>query len=563
MTIPSLSHIEADLISAAAFGPTSFHAACFAKLAAMELDAEDRAAIVDMIEAEMDGFEKDAHWTDFATPAIAAGAVLAPMALEGSKYLAGRSTYDSGWDRLHEHAPDVVSEDPVRAKALYDLLHSTAPSVASNTPVAADLMRQMLSMPMTDIGTVGGLADIGKSMSGARGPSSGPSLSASTATDAVDQFHKLDALLRGKKMASVPIAHVTADGIPCVFNWASQACKTAGLTDAFTPTFSGHGTTMDQANSAMGMEQQAGGQGLLPLDAVVRELLAKEMELSQREQVLQQQEMAMQQASQMQGQIGQQYQGMTGVDPSTGQPADTQDPNAQPDAPQAQDPQAAQPAQPAPGQDPAAADGSAPPQAAPDAAPQDPAAGQAPGQDPGMADQGQTGPQQPMASLGGEDIGAVGHQDPNAVDGHDQASVNGDNPEVQPGAASDAQAPVGGPEAGAPDAQDPTQTPAGGRLNGEAPPAEGDPEAEGAAQDPNAGMADAEAGAPPEAGADAGAQPEAGAPPEADPSMGAPAAPAAPAAPSSPFAPMGQPQGSTMTVPLPPLQIHVSFAPMA
>lgn len=393
-----LARNEADLISAAAHGSAAFHAVLFSKLAELNLDADDRQAVMDMLTDER---EKTAAPGGFGVGhALALGSILAPMAMAGAKWLANRSSYDEGWSNLQTLAPEVIQQDPHRARAIYDLLHSTSPNLATNPVVAADLMRQMTAMPMVDIGSVKTLTEVGKNLGSI---DEGQYDAGNRMFDPLDKYKgRAEAfhMLTGGKTASVKLAvkHVSTDGVPCVFDWSTPAMKEAGITDAFTPSFSGSGTALDQANNATQMDQMAAGQSLLPLDAVVRELLAKEMELSQREQILQQQEIQMQQAMAMQQQMAGMYQQQYGVDPSTGQtvgeqaPADQQaqdgqDPNAVAQ-PEVQDPAAEQ----APAQDPTA---SQPP------AEQDMAAAQAPaGQDPAAA-QSQVAPeaQDPTAGL--------------------------------------------------------------------------------------------------------------------------------------------------------------------
>jgi hypothetical protein len=173
------------------------------------------------------------------------------------------------------------------------MLHSSAPSVATNPVIASDLLRQMTAMPMVDLGSVKAVSDIGKSQSGLGAPSMGDMFDHAENMEKFDKRRDAFNSLMGSKAASyaVPTQHIAADGTHCVFNWATPAMKEAGITDAFTPGFTGNGTTMDQANNNTQMQGQSMGQSLLPLDSVVRELLAKEMELSTREQTLQQQEM--------------------------------------------------------------------------------------------------------------------------------------------------------------------------------------------------------------------------------------------------------------------------------
>lgn len=513
-----LARNEADLISAAAQGDVVFHSVLFQKLAELNLDVDDRQAIMDMLHDER---EKTAAPGGFGIGhALALGSILVPAAMAGAKWLANRSSYDEGWQNLQHMAPEVIAQDPQRARSIYDLLHSTAPNVATNPVVAADLMRQMTSMPMVDLGSIKTMTDVGKNMGGIDEQQYGAS---NRMFEPIDQYkgraEAFHMLTGGGKMASVKLAvrHVSKDGVPCVFDWSTPAMKEAGITDAFTSGFSGNGTTMDQANSATQMEQMAGGQSLLPLDAVVRELLAKEMELSQRQQILQQQEMQMQQAMQMQAQMGGMYQQQYGVDPSTGQPAGQPleagaEQGAAPGAEQGaepgqEDPNAAAAAGAPPGQD---------PNAAPPEAGQDPNAAAAPpeaGQDPNAAAAGQGDPNAGMPP--------EASQDPNAAP-----------PEAGPPAAE------GGPAAA------PSMAPAAAPPEGsaEAPPEGAMPPEAG--QDPNAVTPGSPIGIPQEALLAAGG--------------GAPAA-------ASPMAMSGQgmvamPDGLHLEIPLPSLHLVIKTA---
>jgi hypothetical protein len=526
-----LARNEADLISAAAQGSAAFHSVVFQKLAELDLDVDDRQAVMDMLTEEREKTAAPGQGGFGIGHALALGSILVPAAMAGAKWLANRNSYDEGWQNLQMSAPDVIAQDPARAKSIYDLLHSTAPNVASNPIVAADLMRQMTAMPMVDLGSVKTMSEVGKNMGSIGEQQYNESNQMFDPLDKYKGRHEAFNLLTGGKTASIKLAvrHIAKDGTPCVFDWGTPAMKEAGITDAFTPGFSGNGTTMDQANSATTMSQMGGGQSLLPLDAVVRELIAKEMELAQREQIIQQQEMQMQQAMQMQQQMGGMYQQQTGVDPSTGQPAGAeqgQDPNAAP-APGQEDPNAAAPA---PGQeDPNAA-----------AAGQDPNAGMPPGQDPNAAPA--PGQEDPNAAAAGQDPNAgmpPGQEDPNAASASQDPSAG-----MQPG-------------------QDPNAAPAPGQEDPNAAPAPGQ-------EDPNAGTP------PPVDPAAAGQDPNAGMPPPVDPAAaGAPAVDPAAMPPSAmppaamPPAPMSaqgatmQPDGLHIDIPLPSLHLVIKTADAA
>jgi hypothetical protein len=531
MTIPSLASLESDLISSAAAGNEAFHNTLLTKLAELDLGVEDIQAIQDMLSDEREKTAGPGGGFGIGH-ALALGSILVPAAMAGAKWLAHRNSYDEGWDNLRMTAPDVVARDPARAKAIYDMLHSSAPSVATNPVIASDLMRQMTAMPMVDLGSVKAVSDIGKSQSGLGAPSAGDMFEHA---DKMDQYEKRTNAfnyLMGSKAASyaVPTQHIAADGTHCVFNWATPAMKEAGITDAFTPGFTGNGSTMDQANNNTQMQGQSMGQSLLPLDSVVRELLAKEMELSTREQTIQQQEMQLQQALQMQQQMGGIYQQQYGVDPNTGmapeqalQGQPQEDPNAGQVPPEGQDPNAAQP----PMEDPNA--GQVPPEG------QDPNAAQPPMEDPNAA-------QPPM-------------EDPNAG----QVPPEGQEPNA-------AQPPMEDPNAG----QVPPEQ--GQAPNAEQPPVEGQPPVEDPAAQEQPPVEAPAAGQPPVE--DPAAQEQ---PPMEDPSaagqppMEDPAAAQAPSMVSMPQAPTAQPgavgipgpDGLHITIPLPSLQIVIKTAEQA
>jgi len=495
---------EADLISAAAQGSEVFHSVIFQKLAALNLDADDRQAIMDMLTEEREKTAAPGGGGFGIGHALALGSILVPAAMAGAKWLANRSSYDEGWQNLQTTAPDVIQSDPVRARSIYDLLHSTAPNVATNPVVAADLMRQMTAMPMVDLGSVKTMTEVGKNMGGIEDQQY---RSSNQMFDPLDKYKsRADAfhMLTGGKTASIKLAvrHVAKDGTPCVFDWSTPAMKEAGITDAFTPGFSGNGTTMDQANSATQMNEMGGGQSLLPLDSVVRELLAKEMELSQREQILQQQEMQMQQAMLMQQQMGGMYQQQYGVDPSTGQPAGQ--PAGQPEAGAEQQEPGAEPAQ-----DPNAEASQA-----------------AAGPDPNAAPAPEAGQEDPNAAAPAPE---AGQEDPAAAASPEQATATG--PQEAPAAPPEGeQAAEGGP----------------GAAPGMAP----------AAAEPEAGAAAEGQGGAPAVDPAASAAPEAA--PAIDPAaVGTPSA--APAGLSAPGATM-QPDGLHLEIPLPSLHLVIKTA---
>ena len=398
--LPILSAIEADLVSAHAHGPDHLHAEVFRKLSSLQLDADDRQAVLAMLDheqrltdAKLAGLVPLTNGNANANPsggfgfasALALGTLLAAPAMAGVQFLRRQADHDNGWASLQANAPELIRQDPQRARAVYELLHSTAPTVAQNPVVSADLTRQMMAMPMVDIGTVSRLADTGKSIASAHGDHHGVLDGIGGVDNYPKRLQAMQALL-GQKTAGaelrLPVAHVSSDGVPCVFNWASPAIKSAGLTDAF----SGSGTGIEQANNGFGMQQLQQGQTLLPLDAVVRELLAKEMELQQREEMIAQQEQQLMQAQQMQQQLAGVYQQQTGVNPASGQALSTE---AAPPQPGAEDPSMAQP----PAEDPSMAQGQPPVE--------DPsmAQGQPPAEDPSMA-QGQPPMEDPSMAPG-------------------------------------------------------------------------------------------------------------------------------------------------------------------
>lgn len=316
-----LAQIEADLVSASALGEAHLHAEVCTKLAELIENEDDLQLVLDRL-ADYDAV-KTAGIGAKALPALSLAALAAGPAMAGAKWLSNRRAKDRAWSMMQSD-PDVIGEDPVRAKAMFDLLHSTSPHLATNPVVARDLMKQMGAMPMVDLGTASALARTGKDIS---------SVSGGGGLDAV-----LDSSLRGHDAASrvgknvqaltskaaslmgtntgVPVRWTSPDGVPCAFDWSTPAMKEAGVTDAFL----GHGDNMRQADNAYNVKMMQDGLSLLPLDAVVRELLTKEQELAQREDVLMQQEMQVQQAMQQMQQMQQAYSQQYGVDPQAQQP---------------------------------------------------------------------------------------------------------------------------------------------------------------------------------------------------------------------------------------------------
>lgn len=363
-----LAAIEADIVSAAALcDPAMREQAVIAemqsKIAEMNLDADDIDAILNDLTDISEAKTKLAFAPMAAMPGSGVGGTLgrlsgsagkllniaalgtiagAPIAA-AAKFIGNRRAKDEAWNRLVVSHADLVGTDPVRARAVFDLLHSTAPNVATNTPVAGDLMRQMLSMPQLDLGTTAGLARMGKDMQ----PGSsrqGLLQTASSLQGLSGGFDKAAELISSK--AVVPVAYTSSKGVPCVFDWGNDVMKTAGITDAFI----GGGLPIEQADNGTSLNQQASGMSLLPLDAVIRELLAKEQELMQREDVMAQQEAQMQQSMQAVREMQAMYQGMTSVTPQ-GQPAP-----AGGDAAPKEEPAAAAPAEAAPAPAPAVSD---------------------------------------------------------------------------------------------------------------------------------------------------------------------------------------------------------------
>ncbi len=360
---------EADLISASVNGPAAVYGMLLQKIAELNLDAADRAAVLDRLEEiENDNDRVSAKQAFLSEPvvrALALGTMIAGPAAAGVSAIMDARAKSKGFADLQAHAPELM-HDPVRGKALYDLLYSAAPSVAQNTPVAVDLLRQMSAQPNIDLGTVGRLSDIRKNMTGQRSDGGMLDTAISGMKNVGTVGSAANVLSTGSfsgKTACVRATHIALDGTPCFFNWGTEPMKTAGLTDAF----SGSGTTMEQATNAYDMGQQTQQYPLMPLDAVVRELLMKEQELAQREEVLAQREQMMAQAAGVQGQMSSAYQDEYGVDPTTGQPMEAQGQPPEGDAPHGEQPAGGMPpeamGQPE-GEMPPGAEGEMPPEAA-------------------------------------------------------------------------------------------------------------------------------------------------------------------------------------------------------
>jgi hypothetical protein len=488
-----IPNLEADLISAAARGKQHLIAELQKKLAAMDLDADDRGAILDaMMDKTAGPLDATSSFSSRMFPILGLGAMIAPAMIQGARWLSSKANAEPAWQRIQVLAPDLMQQDPYRARSLFKLLHGTAPSIAANTDVAVDILRQMMAMPSVDLGTIKGLTGISKDL---REPIP---------------------TVPGKDIAST--VQMIRDPNPytkrsSVLNWSTQACKNAGITDAFM----GSGTAFQQANNQARMTDAQMGLPLLPLDAIVQELLQKEQELMAREDILAQQEAQMQQAQAMMNQMGSAYQNQYGVSPSgeiTGQMYDS-------------------------------ADGSGAPEDGTDADEQMPgpdATGQIPGSGPGtdgMAPDDGTNAGAAAAAAPGYATFPSDAGSPDATDADNQgdlAAANGPPPGTEeamgPGGAA-----LGPADQGQGGAPEEGQVPVGDET--------------GAALPPSAELGGAEGLAPsganaPEMGADqGGALPPSPADTVASQDQGA-GAPPAPAA--------------TMIIPLPSLQISVKFA---
>jgi hypothetical protein len=304
-----LAEVETALVTAAALGEPHLHSAIFKKFAELEMDEADLDAVMSALADEQ---EKNAGvWDTMMNPrlqsAVGMGAMLSVPLMAGANMLLGKAKHDAAKNSLMQAIPELVSRDPQRVDAIFEMLYQTAPNIAGNTLIAADLVKQMMSMPMIDLGTVSKLIDIAKSRAQSTVKSPSMLSEIAGAGSAVSQL--------GNALQGVKAAHICTDGTKTFFDWGSDNCKVAGITDAFQ----GNGTTMEQANNASQFNQM--DSGLLPLDNVVKELLAKEQELAQREEIIAQHEQHLQEMQQMMQQMGSQYQQETGVDPDTGEVA--------------------------------------------------------------------------------------------------------------------------------------------------------------------------------------------------------------------------------------------------
>lgn len=404
-----LAAIEADLVSAAAGGTASLHAEIFNKLAGLMEDPEDVEAILDAFADVEQG--KNAAWYDavekippnlmktLSLGAMATG-VMAGPASAAVRFVRNKHRYSSNLANVQALHPDLFQKNPERAQAIFDLVHSHAPNVAGNPHIAGDLMRQMMAMPQIDLGTVGKLTDISS-----RGSRDATPMSESL-------FNVADKIAPyGEKPKPAPITQHTHDHThlpqmdvptaqalgPFLKKSSKGKTKTAGITDAFV----GSGTNLSQANNATTMQQLEAGSTLMPLDAVVKELLAKEQELATREQAIAQQEQYVQQAMQAVQEMGQHYQGETGVDPSTGDVAPGADDE--------------------PSGDEAGGEEAAPEMAA------DEGAGEEAPPEMGAEDTAAMGEEAPP-EMGAEDPAAMGAEDPAAMGAEDPAVMGAEDP---------------------------------------------------------------------------------------------------------------------------------------
>jgi hypothetical protein len=334
--IQKFAAVEADLISAAADGAPALHSEVFKKFASLIENADDATAIFDGVTDAIEEVKAASGWANglnIAGAGIGLAGALAGPVMSVVKSIADRNKKSQALQKLQQAAPQLFQQNPQRAQAIFDLVFNAAPDIAANTIIMADLMTQMTSMPMLDLGTVGKLIDIAKSRAQttqAIGPQSGLFSPHKGMMELGDKVQGM----AGKIGSYKP-----------VLNWSTEAIKKAGLTDSFT----GSGTTLEQANNGTMMDQQGMGSSMMPLDAVVRELIEKQMELQQREEVLAQNEAYLQQAMQEMQQAGSQYQDMTGVDPNSGDVVPDGGPDAQTQPAPAAAPATEEPSAPAPG----------------------------------------------------------------------------------------------------------------------------------------------------------------------------------------------------------------------
>lgn len=422
MRIPTNAEIETHLLAAAVHGPAAVVAAVQQKIAGLQLTAGEREAVLSMLQDE----EAKAAAYSFTQPSngglatlskvIALGTALAGPAAAGVQMLRSRMEMDKNWAGVQQAAPDVIAKDPVRARALFELIHKTAPAVASNSVVAGDLLRQMTAMPIVDLGSVDRLANVGKST----GQGSSVASPAAMLTDAGEAYNtSRDTWDKafGAKVSHLgtPATNLDSKGQPRVLDWSTPAMKTAGITEPFV----GSGTPIEQANQGFQLSQQAAQLPMLPLDAVVRELLAKEMELQTREEAVAQREMMVAQAEQLYQGMAQAYGSQYGVDPQSGQPMPGGGPAATPaDDASAADSMSGDPTSGSPATDPMDVD---------------PASGD-PAADPAASDPAGSNP------VGGAPVGIDPAADPASVASNDAASAS-----APPAETTELPADAGGP----------------------------------------------------------------------------------------------------------------------
>jgi hypothetical protein len=306
--IPSTAEITADLTSAAAYGERALFETIRQKLAAMELDADDRLAIADAIATEAEGYAKVAALSDSTTRAVILGSLLAPPAIMGVNAIMKSRAKEQNWNNAVMHDP-TLADDP-RGRAYFDLLHDAAPNIAGNGIIATDLLKQMRAQPIIDLGTVRSVSDVHKAWGGdgVGGAVSGifGSLGLGDTSSIQKDLNTVNILANPgsgwstKKEGSLRLraTHISEDNVPCVFDWSTEACKQAGLTDLFMAPSNVSGDPYQQANTAFNLGAQTEQYPLLPLDSIVRELLMKEQELAQREEAIAMREQQMAAAQQ-------------------------------------------------------------------------------------------------------------------------------------------------------------------------------------------------------------------------------------------------------------------------
>ena len=239
-----LAEIDADLVSAYSAGDTALHAEIFKKLASL-IDTDESQAMLD-IEAMLDVVNDEMHPPKVAaggfgsfgmqqpqkSPGVgmdtgkllSMGIMLAGPVMAAAKFLTSKSDHEQALTRVIQANPQLFAQNRARAEALFEAVYSSAPNIGKNTVLMGDILKQLMAMPMVDMGTIARLVEMSKNVSQSKGegnPFESAVMGASMGK-IKSQFGGEDSAgPMAKKTASVKIAakFKSAEGLPTIFNW--------------------------------------------------------------------------------------------------------------------------------------------------------------------------------------------------------------------------------------------------------------------------------------------------------------------------------------------------------